>query len=55
MPIVPNQTELQADEATVLGYCLVKLFYELRETQHRQQIIALAERLVCEERRCPEA
>jgi hypothetical protein len=55
MPTVPNQTELRADEVIVLSYCLVKLFYELHQTQHRQEIIALAERLVCEERTCPEA
>jgi hypothetical protein len=49
----PKLAVLTADEATVLGHRLLKSFHKLRLKQHREQIIALAERLVEHEERYP--
>ena len=49
----PKPAMLTADEATVLGHRLLKSFHKLRSTRHREQIIALAERLVEDEERHP--
>jgi len=48
----PQLAAVKADEATVLGHRLLKLFYTLRMTRHREQLIALAEALVKEEDKC---
>ncbi len=49
----PNLAALMADEATVLGHRLLKSFHKLRLTQHREQLIALAESLLEEEEKYP--
>jgi len=49
----PKLSALTADEATVLGHRLLKSFHKLRSTLHREQLIALAERLVEDEERHP--
>jgi hypothetical protein len=49
----PKHAALEADEATVLGHRLLKSFHKLRSTRHREQLIALAERLAEDEERCP--
>ena len=48
----PKLAAAKADEATVLGHRLLKSFHKLRLTRHREQLIALAELLV-EEEKCP--
>lgn len=45
---------MTADEATVLGHRLLTSFHRLRLRRHREQIIALAERLAEEEEKYPE-
>jgi hypothetical protein len=49
----PKHAALEVDEATVLGHRLLKSFHKLRSTRHREQLIALAERLAEDEERCP--
>ena len=49
----PRLAAVKADEATVLGHRLLQSFHQLRLTRHREQLIALAEALVEEERKCP--
>jgi hypothetical protein len=49
----PQLAALKADEATILGHRLLKFFHKLRETQHRQQLIALAESLLQQEEKSP--
>ena len=53
MQMPPKHAALEADEATVLGHRLLKSFHKLRSTRHREQLIALAERLAEDEERCP--
>jgi hypothetical protein len=42
-----------ADETTAVGLRLMKCFLALRSRQRRQQLLALAERLVREEEKAP--
>jgi hypothetical protein len=49
----PEFAALKADEATILGHRLLKSFHKLRVTQHREQLIALAETLLQEEEKYP--
>ena len=49
----PKFAGLNADEMTALGLRLMKCFLTLRDRRHRQELIALAERLVKEEERMP--
>ena len=49
----PKLAALKTDEATVSGLRLMRCFLKLRDRQHRDELIALAERLVEEERRHP--
>jgi hypothetical protein len=51
--MLPQLAALKADEATILGHRLLKSFHKLRVTQHREQLIALAELLLEEEEKCP--
>ena len=44
---------LKTDEATASGLRLMRSFLRLRERQHRDELIALAERLVEEEQKHP--
>jgi hypothetical protein len=44
---------LKADEATAIGLRLMKCFLTLRSPRHREELIALAERLVKEEEKLP--
>ncbi len=48
-----NLYVLEVDEATLLGHRLLKAFHKLRLKRHREQLIALAERLVEDEERYP--
>ncbi|NPU13342.1 hypothetical protein HL667_15755 [Bradyrhizobium sp. 83012] len=48
-----NLYALEVDEATLLGHRLLKAFHRLRLTRNREQLIALAERLVEDEERYP--
>jgi hypothetical protein len=49
----PKPAALETDEATVCGLRLLRSFLKLREQRHRDEVIALAERLVEEERKYP--
>ena len=49
----PRLTLLNADETIVVGLRLLKCFLTLRDRRHREQLIALAERLVKEEEKMP--
>ena len=49
----PKLAALNADETTALGLRLMKCFLTLRDRRHREQLIALAERLVKEEEKAP--
>jgi hypothetical protein len=49
----PKLVALNADETTAVGLRLMKCFLTLRDRRHRQELIALAERLVKEEERMP--
>jgi hypothetical protein len=49
----PNLVALNVDETTVVGLRLMKCFLTLRERRHREQLLALAERLVKEEEKAP--
>ena len=49
----PKLVALNADETTAVGLRLMKCFVTLRDRRHRQELIALAERLVKEEERLP--
>jgi hypothetical protein len=44
---------LNADETTAFGLRLMRNFLRLRDKQHREELIALAERLANEEEKCP--
>jgi hypothetical protein len=44
---------LSADEMTAFGLRLMRNFLKLRDRQHREELIALAERLAIEEAKCP--
>ena len=44
---------LKADETTAFGLRLMKSFFALRSKRHREELIALAERLLEEEERAP--
>jgi hypothetical protein len=52
-PMQPKHAALSADETTVFGLRLMRNFLRLRERRHREEIIALAERLAIEEEKCP--
>ena len=49
----PQLDLLKADEMTALGLRLMKCFLILRDRRHREELIALAERLVEEELNTP--
>jgi hypothetical protein len=49
----PNLVALNVDETTAVGLRLMKCFLTLRERRHREQLLALAERLVKEEEKAP--
>lgn len=49
----PKLAALKADEATASGLRLMRSFLKLRERRHRDELIALAERLVKEEHKHP--
>jgi len=49
----PKLTPLKTDEATAGGLRLMRSFLKLRERRHRDELIALAERLVEEEQKHP--
>ena len=49
----PKLAALRADETTVFGLRLMRSFLKLRERRHREEVIALAERLVEQERKYP--
>jgi hypothetical protein len=46
-------TLLNADETIAVGLRLLRCFLTLRDRRHREQLIALAERLVKEEEKTP--
>jgi len=47
--VPPQLALLNADETTAVGLRLLKCFLVLRDRRHREELIALAERLVREE------
>jgi hypothetical protein len=49
----PKLAALSADETTAFGLRLMRKFIRLRDRRHREEIIALAERLANEEEKCP--
>ena len=49
----PKLALLNADETTAVGLRLMKCFLTLRSQRHREELIALAERLVKEEEKMP--
>jgi hypothetical protein len=49
----PKLAALKTDEATASGLRLMRSFLKLRERRHRDELIALAERLVKEEHKHP--
>lgn len=49
----PKLVALNLDETTAVGLRLMKCFLTLRERRHREQLVALAERLVKEEQKAP--
>jgi len=49
IPVPPQLALLNADETTAVGLRLLKCFLVLRDRRHREELIALAERLVREE------
>jgi hypothetical protein len=51
--MLPQLALLKADEATAVGLRLLKCFLALRDRRKREELIALAERLVKEEERTP--
>ena len=51
---IPSKLEaLNADEMTAFGLRLMRNFLRLRDKRHREELIALAERLANEEEKCP--
>jgi len=51
--VPPKLALLNADETTAVGLRLMKCFFTLRQQCHREELIALAERLVKEEEKLP--
>ena len=49
----PKLLALKADETTAFGLRLMRGFLKLRERRHLEEVIALVERLLEEERRYP--
>jgi hypothetical protein len=49
----PQLALLNTDEATAVGLRLLKCFLLLRERRHREELLALAERLIGEEEKTP--
>jgi hypothetical protein len=49
----PKLSALKADEATACGLRLMRGFLKLREKRHLEAVIALVERLLEEEQKCP--
>ena len=47
--IPPRLALVNADEATVIGLRLMRYFVKLRDRRHREELVALAERLLNEE------
>jgi hypothetical protein len=53
IPVPPRLTLLNTDEATAVGLRLLKCFLALRDRRNREELIALAERLLAEEEKNP--
>ena len=51
--VPPKLALLNADETTAIGLRLMKCFFTLRSQRHREELIALAERLLEEEEKMP--
>jgi hypothetical protein len=49
----PKLAALKTDEATARGLRLMRSFLKLRDQRHRDEIIALAERLLEQEQKSP--
>ena len=49
----PKLAELNGDEVTMFGLRLMKSFLKLRSRKRREELIALAERMVEEEAKYP--
>ncbi|HWZ38966.1 MAG TPA: hypothetical protein VNY08_11770 [Bradyrhizobium sp.] len=49
----PQLALLNADEATAVGLRLLKCFLALRDRRNREELLALAERLLTEEEKTP--
>jgi hypothetical protein len=49
----PKLALLNADETTAVALRLMKCFFTLRSRRHREELIALAERLVKDEEKMP--
>jgi hypothetical protein len=49
----PKLAFLMPDEMTAAGLRLIKAFFKLRSRLHREELIALAERLVEQEAKSP--
>jgi hypothetical protein len=53
IPMPTKLATLKSDEATVFGLRLMKSFLKLRSRAHRQELIAMVERMVEEEQKYP--
>ena len=53
VPMPPKLAFLNADETTAIGLRLIKCFFTLRSPRRREELIALAERLIREEEKMP--
>jgi hypothetical protein len=49
----PKHAVLSADETTAFGLRLMRNFLRLRDRRHREELIAMAERLANEEEKYP--
>jgi hypothetical protein len=55
IPMPPESAALKGDEVTISGLRLIKSFLQLRNSAHREELIALAERLMEQESKFPAA
>lgn len=55
IPMPPESAGSKSDEVTVSGLRLMKSFLQLRDGAHREELIALAERLTEQEAKFPAA
>jgi hypothetical protein len=53
IPMPPKLAALKGDESTVFGLRLMRCFFRLRSRAHRNELMALAERLLEEESKYP--